>query len=298
MSLHTPYAPPISPMADAPADKKRNGVLSKKSHSKSSKKSPEEPFQVFTIPRVELWCKDPKCPFNGHEGSVPPSEASSGGAPWHSTELPSRYQAPPPPLPSGSRGGKSDDTRTTTMASTSSGRSSARYASVFDPVGQGSSRPRPPPPNSIALNPAQKRLPPLPDELNNSRNTGVQTSPTECVNGLTKHTKFPPGEKCAACQYSPLAQFPNCVCRLNGVKLTDADVVNPFWRFDGRHNFLSGGFTLNGPQDNGRKADGKMKRFCSSHKVALVVSTFSLLVTIGLVITLLFMKNKGMMEPM
>jgi len=58
-----------------------------------------------------------------------------------------------------------------------------------------------------------------------------------------------------------------------------------------------GGFTLNG-HENRRIKRSRMSKFCSSHKIALVVSTFSLLVTIGLVITLILMKNKGMMEPM
>ena len=55
-------------------------------------------------------------------------------------------------------------------------------------------------------------------------------------------------------------------------------------------NCHAGGFTLNG-QYNATIKKRKMTGFCSSHKVALVVSTFSLLVTIGLVITLLFMKG-------
>jgi len=63
-----------------------------------------------------------------------------------------------------------------------------------------------------------------------------------------------------------------------------------------RNNSI-GGFTLTG-QDTRRTNKSGMSRFCSSHKIALVVSTFSFLVTIGLTVTLILMKNKGMMEPM
>jgi len=63
-----------------------------------------------------------------------------------------------------------------------------------------------------------------------------------------------------------------------------------------KRNSSIGGFTLNGQPRLIKKS--KMSRFCSSHKIALVVSTFSMLVTVGLVITLLLMKKKGMMEAM
>jgi len=77
---------------------------------------------------------------------------------------------------------------------------------------------------------------------------------------------------------------------------------NGLWNFNNFHYPLQrdssiGGFTLNG-QPRPAKKKSKMAKFCSSHKIALVVSTFSLLVTIGLIITLLLMKKKGMMEPM
>jgi len=76
---------------------------------------------------------------------------------------------------------------------------------------------------------------------------------------------------------------------------------NGLWNFNNFHYPLQrdssiGGFTLNGQPRPAKKS--KMAKFCSSHKIALVVSTFSLLVTIGLIITLLLMKKKGMMEPM
>jgi len=63
-----------------------------------------------------------------------------------------------------------------------------------------------------------------------------------------------------------------------------------------RNNSI-GGFTLTG-QDSQKSTRSCLSKICSSHKIALVVSTFSFLVTIGLTITLILMKNKGMMEPM
>ena len=54
---------------------------------------------------------------------------------------------------------------------------------------------------------------------------------------------------------------------------------------------ITGGFTLNGQYNTIAKKKGVTK-FCSSHKISLVVSTFSLMVTIGLLITLVLMKSK------
>jgi hypothetical protein len=77
-----------------------------------------------------------------------------------------------------------------------------------------------------------------------------------------------------------------------------------YWNYNGnnhvhvplKRNSSIGGFTLNGQPRLIKKS--KMSRFCSSHKIALVVSTFSMFVTLGLVITLILMKKKGMMEAM
>jgi len=64
------------------------------------------------------------------------------------------------------------------------------------------------------------------------------------------------------------------------------------------HSFHSvGGFTLNG-QYNATIKKHRMVKFCSSHKISLVVSIFSLFATIALLITLLVMKQRGMMDTM
>ncbi|ODM95735.1 hypothetical protein Ocin01_10946 [Orchesella cincta] len=80
---------------------------------------------------------------------------------------------------------------------------------------------------------------------------------------------------------------------------------NTFWNFtkfqhplQRDHSFHSvGGFTLNG-QYNTQVKKRPVVKFCSSHKIALVVSTFSLMVTVGLIITLILMKKRGMMDTM
>lgn len=70
------------------------------------------------------------------------------------------------------------------------------------------------------------------------------------------------------------------------VSLPKWEIFN--WPF---HFLFSGGFTLNG-QYNTQVKKRRMVKFCSSHKIALVVSTFSLMVTVGLIITLILMKSK------